>query len=112
MPNAENGLCNFHLVEKGMEQINPDIRGKDRIEVRNQKKTLKRWCYSWMRHGGVETMEEYNDSYSLLRIWLKEQSKLSDPDLSEDSLVYERFLTKTINYHIERVFKKKFYHEG
>ena len=68
IPNAENGLCNFHLVEKRMEQINPDIRGKDRIEVQNQKKTFKRWYFSWMRYGGVETMEEYKDLYSLLRI--------------------------------------------
>lgn len=25
MPNAENGLCIFHLIEKGLERLNPEI---------------------------------------------------------------------------------------
>ena len=108
MPHAKNALCIFHFIEKGLERLNPEIRGKDQIEVRNQKKIFKNWCYSSMQFGGVETMEEYHDSRKLLQTWLKEQSQLDDTNLSKNAIMYKTFLVKTLENQMDCVlFPKK-----
>ena len=41
MPDLDHKLCNYHLVNKGLEGLKPDFRGKDTPIVKGQVATFK-----------------------------------------------------------------------
>jgi hypothetical protein len=72
-PCAITALCIFHLVMQPLEKL--PLMFKDDHETKDLVYIFKCWVFSWMHHGGVETVEEFDDSLSRLRSWLESMVK-------------------------------------
>ncbi len=100
-PNAIHGLCMFHLVSQPLSKL--PLMDADKAAVKGMVLTFKLWIYSWMSIDGVETEEEYQQSLSDLRRWLKTYAK-EDECLRCNGRKLEEFLTTKILVHKERWF--------
>jgi hypothetical protein len=70
--NAMHGLCTFHLITKPIVNAGSLFRRRDDATVKDQIHTFKHWVYTWVQLGGVESEDEYELSYRLLKEWLAE----------------------------------------
>jgi hypothetical protein len=65
--------------------------------------SFKLWVFSWMGLGGVETEEEFDKSYMMLRRWLVSFEDDS-PVHRQNAIVLDNFLTSKIMPHKVRFF--------
>ena len=104
MPNSDNALCNYHLVNKQLELIQPDLKGKDTPPVKGQQLTFKLWLFTWMGiRNGVEDEETFSISDQYLKNWLQQQSLSNNNDIKHNSHVLEKFLVR-LYFHKLRWF--------
>ncbi|CAB9510893.1 unknown protein [Seminavis robusta] len=92
-PNAIHGLCIYHLVTKPLAEAGSKLVGKDDPFVLNQIETFKRWVFTWMCLGGIETDEEFEISHGLLVQWLKafrndDATERASEDLKHNSYIW------------------------
>ena len=104
MPKSDHGLCDYHLVNKGLENLIPKLLGWDHDVVKSQISTFKYWIFTWMSiNGGVENDESFYISNHYLREWLLEQSNSTDKNIAHNAGVLEVFLVR-LYYHKKRWF--------
>lgn len=68
-PQSKHGLCIYHIVTQKLSKLS--LLCADEDLVKDQVGTFKRWLFSWMTLGGVETEEEYQLSKTLMIEWLE-----------------------------------------
>jgi len=101
-PQAIHGLCIYHLVTQPLAKL-PILR-KDKCQVVSMLKTFKLWVFTWVNLGGVETEEEFQTSKNLLYEWLHVLSQGDDPEVRQNSIVLESFLSQKIIHHKKKWF--------
>jgi hypothetical protein len=69
-PQAKHGLCIYHLVTQTLNELEKRMHCTDEQLVKDQKETFKRWMFTWMSLGGVESEDEYEMSKKLMLDWL------------------------------------------
>ena len=103
-PNAQHGLCMYHLVNKGLERLKCRFRRQDKARVNNLLHTFKTSVFTWFCLGGVETLEEFAMSRTALKKWLSDlqEDGSEDEDVRHNAGVLQGFLLQNILPHKNR----------
>ena len=102
MPNAIHQLCVYHLIVQKIEDLNKELIGLGKKEVKDQIRTFQRTLLCFTHEGGVESELELEVAISLLMNWIKHWSQSSNNKLSHNAQILDKFWVKSIKGHQDR----------
>ncbi|CAB9515806.1 hypothetical protein SEMRO_740_G195490.1 [Seminavis robusta] len=116
LPKCHSWIVHLHLVTKPLAEAGSKLVGKDDPFVLNQIETFKRWVFTWMCLGGIETDEEFEISHRLLVQWLKafrndDATERASEDLKHNSYHLELELIRIMNHKSRWYFPSR-RHQG